>query len=102
MLSFRVLGLVLLDGRGEGRQRGVPHLVQVLAHGSDSRWVNAIDPTSPFCSIGDQPRPLEHLQVLGDGRPAHWQRVCQLTYRPRSSNQSLEDGASGWIAERLD
>lgn len=101
-MSFHVLGLLVLDGCCESRQCRLPHVVQVLAHGGDPSRVDAIDATSSFWSIKNQPRLFEYPEMLGYGRPAHRQRVGQFAYRPRLANEPLEDGAPGWIAERLE
>jgi hypothetical protein len=41
----------------------------------------------------DEPRALEHLQVLGDGRQAHVERRCELLDRRLSLGETLEDRA---------
>ena len=42
-MSFRVPGVLVLDCHCERRQRRVPHVVQVLAHGSNAGWIDSIN-----------------------------------------------------------
>src|SRR5688572_4962259 len=48
----------------------------------------------------DQARPLEDLQVFGDGRLAHVERLGQLGHRRLTPRQARQDGPSRWIGER--
>src|SRR5439155_874994 len=49
-------------------------------------------PPLPFPAPRDQPRPLEHLQVLGDRRQAHLEWRRQLSHRGLPSGEPREDG----------
>ena len=98
-MSFRGLGFLGFDGRGERRERRVPHLVQVLAHGGDAVRVHALDATSSFGPVDDEPGVLEHPQVLGDRRPAHGEGIGELADGPGPADQELEDGAASRITE---
>src|SRR2546421_9045320 len=48
----------------------------------------------------DQPCPLQHLQVLRDGREAHLERLRQLLDRGHPSGQPRQDRSPGRIGER--
>src|SRR5665213_696079 len=88
-----VMGLLisLLDGRLEGRQGSVPELVEVHTQSIHPGRVELIDATGTNGQVDNEPCVLEHLQVLGDRRPADWQLARQLTDRAWTIGQPLED-----------
>jgi hypothetical protein len=90
----------LLDGRLEGRQRLVPEPVEISAQLADTGGIELVDPTRPHGAVDDQPRVLEHFEVLGDRRPADRHVFCQLTYGARAIGETLEDRPSRRICER--
>jgi hypothetical protein len=102
LISICFFGFLLFDCHRERRQGSIPHLVQVLTHGSNSCRIDAIDPTRPFGAINHQAGLFEYLQVLGYGRPANWQYIRQFAYRAWATDEPLENRTSCRVAERLE
>ena len=75
-------------------QRPVPERVELVAQRGHAGRVEPIDPARARGALGDEPRVLEHLQVLGHRRPADRQLVGQLADRPRPLGQALDDGVA--------
>lgn len=48
-----------------------PELLKVVAERGEPLWPRAVQPARPLSLDGDQPRPLEDAQVLGDRRTRH-------------------------------
>lgn len=91
-----LFGDVLVTG-----QRSVPECVKLIAQRGHARWVEPIDPARARYAVGDQPRFLEHLQVLRYRRPADWQLVGKLAHRPWPLGQALDDDAPGAVPQGI-
>jgi hypothetical protein len=52
-------------------ERLVPELVEVLTNGRQTGAIDEVQSARSFGAIGHQAHVLEHLEVLGHGRPAH-------------------------------
>jgi hypothetical protein len=89
----------LLDDLLVGRERLVPETLELGAKRAYARRVELVDPAGPGGPVHHQPRPLEHLEVLRDGRPADRQPTGKLSDRPRPVRETLEDRAPRRIAE---
>src|SRR5690348_1114711 len=91
-----------LGGGPEALQRVTPERVEVLAERGDRLRVDVVDAARARRTIDDEPDVLQHLQVLGDGRPADRKLVRQLPDGPRTVAQPFEDLPPMRIAERLE
>src|SRR5437763_12261334 len=56
-------------------------------------------PRLPFPAPGDEPGPLQHLQVLGDGREADLERRRQLGHRGLSHGEPGHDGPARGVGQ---
>src|SRR4051794_4234938 len=92
--------LLLLGGIAERRERLVPEGVEVGAQVGQCLRVHLVEPARADFAVDDEPRVLEHLQVLGDRRAADRQLAGELADRPRTLDQALEDGLAGGVPER--
>jgi hypothetical protein len=90
----------LLDDLLESRQRLGPKAIQLIAHGSHSSRVRLIDPAVAVGPARDEPRVLEHLQVLRHGGPGDRELDRELAHRTRAIRDTLEDRAPRWIPQR--
>src|SRR5258706_16346987 len=52
-----------------------------------------------FAAALDQPRALEHLEVLGHGGQAHVEGLCELEHRGFPRGKACEDRAPGGVGE---
>jgi len=85
----------------ECRQRLCPEAVEIAAQSFEAVRVDRINTTSSFRPIEDQTRSLQHPQVLGDSGAGDWKLTSQLTHGTRPFHESLEDGATGAIAQSI-
>ena len=61
-----------------------------------------LDPAQPPLSVAsprDQAGPLQHLEVLGDRRLGHLERVRELLHRRLTRRQATEDRPSGGVGQ---
>ena len=59
-----------------------------------------LEMTSSFPSVrlpAHEPRSFEYVQVLGDGREAHGEGICQLAHAGLALPEAAQDGAAGRI-----
>src|SRR5689334_17400028 len=89
----------MFDGSLVSRQCLAPELVELGAKGTHPPGVELVYAAVADGPVHDQPRLLQHLQVLRDGGPADWQHAGKFAHRPRTVRQKLEDRASGRVAE---
>src|SRR5882672_5520898 len=92
--------VLLFDGGLECRQGLVPEPVEVCAQRADPVRIELVDAAGADLHVAHETGVLEHLQMLGDGRPAHRQLGRQLTDRTGSLAKALEDRPPRGIAER--
>src|SRR5215471_18595774 len=89
----------MFDGSLVCRQGLVPELVELGAKGAHPRGVELVYAAVADGPVHNEPRLLQHLEVLGDGGPADRQLASKFADRPRTVRQKLEDRASGGVTE---
>src|SRR3989441_9022866 len=92
------LGLVLHPSRDLGAvrvQAVAPESLEISPQLIQTVAPHRIHPAIAARLDAHQPRPLEHLQVLRHGGPAHWLAFRQLTHSLGLLAQRLEDVAAG-------
>ena len=82
------------------RQRLAPEPVELGAQRAQPVRLDVVDAARAGLRVRHQPGVLEHLQVLGDGGAADRQVLGQLTDRPGTLEQPLEDVPSRRVGER--
>src|SRR3954471_21632872 len=76
--------VVLLDDLLVGRQRLVPEPVQLSTERPHAFGIDAVAAAVAGGPFHDEPRVLEHLQVLRDRGSADWELACKLADRLRA------------------
>jgi len=94
------LCISLFNGGPVSGQRLVPEVVEVCAQPLQPVGVHPVDAAGPHLLVCDQPRLLQHLKMLRDGRAAHGQLTGQLADGARPVGEPLEDRAPRRVTER--
>src|SRR6266566_1302950 len=89
----------LLGCRTKTLQGFAPHLVQIGVDSLHALPADLVDAPRTSGPVGDEPRLLEHSQVLGYGGPADRQLPGELADGLGPAGKRLEDRAPGWITE---
>ena len=84
--------LVLVSGFGLGPQGS-----EIILQGRNSTPVEAVEPPRPIGQVSDQARFLQHLQMLGNRRPADRQASRQAANGLGTATEPLEDREPGRI-----
>ena len=85
-------GLEGAEARRSRRGRAKPH------RGEPGR-VELVEPAVADRAVDDQAGVLQHLQVLGDRRPADRQPRRQLPHRQRTGREAFADRPPGGVSE---
>jgi len=78
---------------------GVPESVGPGPQAFDPGRLEPVDVAGADLLVGDQPAAPQHLEVLGDRRPANRNDRRDLTDRGRVVSQDLDDPPPGAVAE---
>jgi hypothetical protein len=89
----------LFDGGLVGGQGAEPKPVKLGAEFSEAVRVDSVDTAVAGGLVHYQPRVLEDLQVLRDGRPTDREALGELADRARAIRKPLKDRAPRAIAE---
>src|SRR5918999_5493927 len=83
----------LFGGLLVGRQGFAPEPVELSAKGAHAVRVELVDAPIACGPVDDQPRILQHLQVLGNRRASDRQLRCELAHGSGAVGKALENGA---------
>src|SRR5919106_200876 len=98
--SCLVLQWVVVDRLAVVRDGAAPERVELVAQRPYAGGVEPVDAPSSGRLVVDEARLFEHLQVLGDRRPADRQLIGEFAHGTWSFRQALEDGAPGGVTHR--
>ena len=94
-----VIGVLLLcvlvslfDSLFERVQGRVPEAVEVVAKAGQAGRVEAVDPAIPYGHVVYQARFLQHLEVLGHGRPADREQRGEIHDGGGAHDEVLQNG----------
>ena len=91
-----------LGGARVPRQRRRPEGLRIVPERLHPLCVHVVDPPGARRPVGHEPCLLQHLQVLGDGRPPDGEASGDLHDRLGTIPQPLQDRSSGAVPERLE
>ncbi len=74
-------------------------VAEPVVHGKQPREVKPRWAALAVAGSTNEPRPLEHLEVLGDGRLCEGGRFCELHDTGLSRPEALEDRSACGISE---
>src|ERR1700737_3330534 len=83
----------------KGFERIIPKLVEPAAQLAEAVWIDVINAACAIGSIGHEPRDLQRLEVLRNGRPTNRQFRRKIAHRRRPVPQSLEKRAASGVSE---
>src|SRR6476646_7765110 len=102
LLRFAWLALELVEVIAEPFEPPLPEVAIMLrpvGDGGERRGLDAARPPLRVDAPRDEPRTLEHLQGLGDGREAHVEGRCELGHRALARHEAREDRAARRVGE---
>src|SRR5215475_15262423 len=83
----------------KGSERVVPELIEPGPQGREPMRVDGIDAARALRVIGDETGFLQHLEMLGYGRPADRHVLRERSDRQWSGPEPLEHAAARWISQ---
>jgi hypothetical protein len=92
------LFILSLSGVSELCQGKAPKLMEIRLQGLNALRVKLIEAACTSGAVHDEASLFEHLEVLRNCRPAHWEFTRKLADGARASPEAFENGPPRWVA----
>jgi hypothetical protein len=97
--SVRSWFVLSFSGVLELCQGKAPELMKIYLQGLKTLGVKLIEPACADRIVNDKASLFEHLEMLRDCGPAHWEFARKLTNSAGASPEALENGPPSWVAQ---
>jgi hypothetical protein len=79
-----------------------PHVIEVGAETGYALRIELVESARSGVDVEDETGVLEHLEVLGNGRPADGEGTRELVDGEGAGGEPLEDGHAGGVAQGIE
>ena len=88
--------------RLERVERSTPELIEILTQRLEPIGIELVDAPGALGTVDDEPRLLEHAQMLGDGRAADVEPARELPHGHGPLRQLRNDPPAGGVAKGVE